>query len=78
MAAAPLVVPGGVLAYSVCTLTTRETFGVIDSVGESAALTDFVPEAPAEGSWPLTDQVGLLLPGEETDGMALAIWRREA
>jgi 16S rRNA (cytosine967-C5)-methyltransferase len=47
-AAAPLVRPGGLLVYSVCTLTTAETVGVDEWAAE--ALPGFTPEAAADGT----------------------------
>ncbi|MGH9104307.1 MAG: hypothetical protein ACRDZX_00440, partial [Acidimicrobiales bacterium] len=77
-ATAPLVAPGGVLVYSVCTLTSAET-GEIDQW--SAA------ELPEERGWSATDAPGppwsplgrgarLLPQSAGTDGMYLLAWRR--
>lgn len=61
-AAAPLVAPGGLLAYSVCTLTTAETDDVIGSLD--------LPEGFVFG-----DRT-VLAPDAQRDGMYLATWRR--
>lgn len=61
-AAARLVAPGGLLAYSVCTLTVAETDGVIASLD--------LPAGFVHG-----DRT-VLAPDEERDGMFLATFRR--
>ena len=70
-AAADLVGPDGVLAYSVCTLTAAETIGLVDQVD----LTGFEPVALDE-PWRSHGSGGLLLPDDRSDGMALFCWRR--
>ena len=60
-AAAPLVAPGGLLVYSVCTLTVAENQGVVDSV-----------DLPGLS---LVDQ-DTLVPDDDRDGMFIARWRR--
>jgi 16S rRNA (cytosine967-C5)-methyltransferase len=70
VAASGLVAPGGTLAYSVCTLTTAETIGVADR----AELAGFEPVSLGE-PWRPHGSGGLVLPDEESDGMALFIWR---
>jgi 16S rRNA (cytosine967-C5)-methyltransferase len=70
-AAADLVAPGGLLTYSVCTLTEVEGPGV-------AASLDWTPEpAPSDPPWREWGPGALLLPqAEGTDGMFVARWRR--
>lgn len=76
-AASPLVVAGGTLTYSVCTLTSAETTEVAarfatDHPGWVAV--------PAPGApWVPWGSGALLLPqAAETDGMAVFTWRRPA
>jgi 16S rRNA (cytosine967-C5)-methyltransferase len=67
-AAAARVAPGGTLTYSVCTWTVAETTEVVErshTVLGAAGL-----EA--------TEQVQLLPDRDDTDGMFIATWRREA
>lgn len=74
-AAADLVRPGGVLAYSVCTLTAAETAAVDRWAG--ANLPAFAPLAPPGPPWRHAGRGALLLPQEEgTDGMFLLTLRR--
>ncbi len=73
--AARVVAPGGLLAYSVCTLTTAETTTVV------AAFRDRHPEfepVPGPGDpWdPRGDGGATLLPAVDHDGMFLHRWRR--
>ena len=70
-AGAELVAPGGLLAYSVCTLTSAETVGVAGQ----ACLDDFEPVAVGS-PWRVHGTGGLLLPDADADGMALFCWRR--
>ena len=69
LAALPLVRPGGVLVYSVCTLTD------VEGPGLDAALAASHPELeaePPEGPWRPVGRGGRLLPqDEDTDGMYL-------
>ena len=72
--AADLVVPGGSLIYSVCTLTSEETIGVAGRFAAShpdwAAME--VPGSP----WEPWGSGAILLPqAAGTDGMALFVWR---
>ncbi|HWE55361.1 MAG TPA: transcription antitermination factor NusB [Acidimicrobiales bacterium] len=72
--AAELVRPGGVLAYSVCTLTSSET-AAIDRWAASQ-LPGFSPLAPPGRPWRNAGRGALLLPQEEgTDGMFLLTLR---
>lgn len=68
-----LLRPGGVLTYSVCTLTTIESAGVLDAARvELAQSADRQPEVlalPPE-PWQAQGPVALLLPAD-TDGMTL-------
>ena len=67
-AAAPLVRPGGVLVYSVCTLTTAETVAS-RRVGAGAA-PGFAPMPPPRAPWTPHGRGALLLPqAAGTDGM---------
>ncbi len=61
-AAARLVAPGGLLVYSVCTLTAAETDGVVGAV-----------ELPAD--FEFGDRT-VIAPDAQRDGMFLATWRR--
>jgi 16S rRNA (cytosine967-C5)-methyltransferase len=73
-AAAPLVRPGGVLVYSVCTLTTVETASVAESFARTHPrwTTDAVSNEP----WRPWASGAILLPQVAgTDGMALFRWR---
>ncbi len=76
-AAVPLVAPGGVLVYSVCTLTRAETVDI-----ESWASSSLVPGwgemvAPPGPPWEPLGRGALLLPQSAgTDGMYLLAWRR--
>ena len=74
-AAVPLVARGGVLAYSVCTLTAAETTRVDDHVREHHP--DMVPLDAPEGPWVQHGRGALLLPqSASTDGMAMFTYRR--
>jgi 16S rRNA (cytosine967-C5)-methyltransferase len=74
-AAAVFVRPGGVLVYSVCTLTREETVDVDAWAGD--ALPAFAPIAPPTEPWVACGRGALLLPqAAGTDGMyALALRR---
>lgn len=75
--AAPLVRPGGVLIYSVCTLTAAETTGVAEAF--EAAHPAWAAVAPPAEPWEPWGSGGLLLPQTAgTDGMALFRWTRPA
>jgi 16S rRNA (cytosine967-C5)-methyltransferase len=76
LGAAPTVVPGGHLIYSVCTLTRRETVEV--AAAATAALAGFEPHPLVESErWRAWGDGGLLLPQDHgTDGMALFRWQR--
>jgi 16S rRNA (cytosine967-C5)-methyltransferase len=76
-AAAELVRPGGVLAYSVCTLTSAET-GAMDR-WLAHQMPDFVPLRPPGHPWVHAGRGGLLLPqAAGTDGMFLVVLRAPA
>jgi 16S rRNA (cytosine967-C5)-methyltransferase len=67
-AAAPLVRPGGVLAYSVCTLTAAETLAVDEWA--AAALPHLTARTPPGPPWRPHGRGALLLPqAAGTDGM---------
>jgi 16S rRNA (cytosine967-C5)-methyltransferase len=72
--AAGLVRPGGVLAYSVCTLTSSETAAVDRWCARELAA--FAPQPPPGGPWKAAGRGALLLPQTEgTDGMFLLVLR---
>ncbi len=74
-AAAPLVRPGGVLVYSVCTLTNEETLDVDDWAAEH--LPELTPLPPPGGPWTARGRGALLLPqAAGTDGMFVLSFRR--
>jgi len=73
-AAVPLLRPGGVLVYSVCTLSRAESVGVDDHV--AAAHPDLVALAPPGSPWEPWGRGALLLPQTlGTDGMFIARYR---
>jgi 16S rRNA (cytosine967-C5)-methyltransferase len=73
--AARAVRPGGVLVYSVCTLTAEETRGVVDAAIERAPV--LAPMAPPPAPWERSGAGALLLPqAAGTDGMYVAGLRR--
>lgn len=77
-AAAPLVRPGGVLVYSVCTVTVVESDGVVTGSAESLRRLGFRPLPPPGPEWKPTEAgAAILLPGEDHDGMAMARWTRD-
>jgi len=77
VAAADLVKPGGHLVYSVCTLTAAESVGVVREVSGCLVDLGFVSLPAPEGDWaPLGDDVHVLMPDPDHDGMAIARWRR--
>lgn len=74
MAAADLVRPGGVLVYSVCTLTAAESLGVDDHV--AATRPDLIPLDPPGGPWEPWGRGAVLLPQVAgTDGMCVFRYR---
>jgi 16S rRNA (cytosine967-C5)-methyltransferase len=74
-AAAALVRPGGVLVYSVCTLTEEETLGVDEWA--TAQLEEFAPCPPPASPWRPHGRGALLLPQDAgTDGMYVLALRR--
>ncbi len=76
-AAMALVCPGGVLAYSVCTLAREETAGVDRWLAE--AHPDLVPLPPPGAPWVPAGRGGLLLPqAAGSDGMFVVVLRRPA
>jgi len=67
-AAVDLVRPGGVLVYSVCTLTERETSAIDDHLAK--AHPEFVALPPPEQPWRPWGRGALVLPHDAgTDGM---------
>ena len=70
----PLVRPGGVLVYSVCTLTEAESIGVDRHV--EAAHPQLEPLDPPGGPWEAHGRGAILLPqAASTDGMCLFRYR---
>ncbi|MBV8295581.1 MAG: hypothetical protein JO085_01990 [Acidimicrobiia bacterium] len=75
-AAAGAVRPGGVLVYSVCTLTTAETAAIDDWFARTHQ--DFVAAPPPEPPWqPLGRGARLLPQTADTDGMYVLGLRRK-
>jgi len=69
--------PGGVLVYSVCTLTRDETRGVVERA--LAALPELSTMVPPGAPWVGSGAGGILLPQVAgTDGMYVAGFRRSA
>lgn len=76
-AAADLVRPGGVLVYSVCTLTAAESTGVDDRLAREHP--DLVPLPAPEAPWAPWGRGAILLPQAiGSDGMCLFRYRRAA
>jgi 16S rRNA (cytosine967-C5)-methyltransferase len=74
---AALVRPGGLLVYSVCTLTAAETAGIDRWL--VSARPDLVPVPPPAGPWIPAGRGALLLPQSEgTDGMFVLALRTAA
>jgi 16S rRNA (cytosine967-C5)-methyltransferase len=75
-AAAELVRPGGLLVYSVCTLTDAESVAVDEHLADRAG---FTAESPPAGPWRPRGRGAVLLPQDaDTDGMYLLRLRRDA
>jgi 16S rRNA (cytosine967-C5)-methyltransferase len=73
--AADLVRAGGLLVYSVCTLTNVETVAIDDHL--AASRPDLVAEPPPDGPWQPHGRGARLLPqAADTDGMYLLRLRR--
>lgn len=73
-AAIPLVRPGGVLVYSVCTLSHAESIGVDEHV--AATRPDLVPLEVPEAPWRPWGRGAILLPqAAGTDGMFVVRYR---
>ena len=68
-----LLRPGGVLVYSVCTLTAAETLAVAARASLDNRL-EILP--PPAAPWQGHGTGAMLLPGADFDGMALFCWRR--
>jgi 16S rRNA (cytosine967-C5)-methyltransferase len=76
-AAADLVRRGGVLVYSVCTLTAAESLAVDDHLAGNRS--DLVPLDPPCAPWEPWGRGAILLPqAAGTDGMAIFRYRRQA
>jgi 16S rRNA (cytosine967-C5)-methyltransferase len=82
VAAADLVRPGGVLVYSVCTLTSVESIGVDEHL--AAHRPDFEPIAPPGSPWRPWGRGAVLVPtpasvgGPQADGMCMFLYRRRS
>jgi len=75
VSAAPVVRPGGILLYSVCTLTAAETVGVAERARQ--ALPGFTPSSRPGPPWRAHGDGALLLPQDAgTDGMFVLGLRR--
>ncbi len=73
----PLVRPGGMLVYSVCTLTQRETSAIDEWLADEHP--EFAAVAPPSSPWRPLGRGALLLPqAAGTDGMFLLRLRRGA
>lgn len=73
--AARLVKPGGVLSYSVCTMTAAETRGIDEWLADEYA--GWEPVEPNSQNWRPSGRGGLLLPQDhDTDAMYLLQLRR--
>jgi len=76
LAGLELLKPGGTLVYSVCTLTTQEGRGVLESVRKNTPIPVSVVEPDHDESpWETTDGVSRIVPAQ-TDGMVLFELRR--
>ena len=74
--AADVVRPGGVLVYSVCTLTNAETTAIDEWLVRTRQ--DFVAVPPPEPPWQPLDRGARLLPqAANTDGMYVLALRRK-
>jgi 16S rRNA (cytosine967-C5)-methyltransferase len=74
-ASVALLAPGGVLVYSVCTLTVAETLGVDEHI--ATAHPHLEPLPVPDTPWQPWGRGGLLLPQTAgTDGMAVLRVRR--
>ena len=77
VSASELVRPGGLLAYSVCTLTSAETAAVDRRT--AGALPGLAPVAPPGPPWARAGRGAVLLPqAAGTDGMFLLVLRKAA
>jgi 16S rRNA (cytosine967-C5)-methyltransferase len=76
-AARPMVKPGGVLAFSVCTLTSAETAAIDKWLAREAP--DLIPLPPPGPPWHPAGRGALLLPQDaSTDGMFMVTLRAPA
>jgi 16S rRNA (cytosine967-C5)-methyltransferase len=74
-AAVPLLAPGGVLVFSVCTLTAGETLAIDEHAAVAHPELEALPPPP--DPWRPWGRGALLLPqAAGTDGMALLRLRR--
>jgi 16S rRNA (cytosine967-C5)-methyltransferase len=75
--ALPLVRPGGTLVYSVCTMTRRESVGVVEGCADALAGHGFVSVGMSQDGWrPFGVGVDILEPGASHDGMCRAVFER--
>lgn len=75
--AAPLVRSGGVLVYSVCTMTRQESVDVVAATRERLDELDFVGTGSVGDGWRnFGPGVEVLEPGPAHDGMCRALFRR--
>ena len=73
-AAFGLVRPGGVVIYSVCTMTAAETSAIADVVAQE--FPDAVPLPISDARWRPQPRGALILPQDhQTDGMFIAIYK---
>jgi len=73
-ASAPLVRAGGWLVYSVCTLTSTESSGVVDRMQEQLSAQGFQAVVPDGPGWEPLGSAWVRLPEPDGDGMAIARW----
>lgn len=75
-AAADLVAPGGILVYSVCTVTRTETIEVAETPLPGFEPLPISADDDAEGRWRPLGTGGVVLPHDHgTDGMAAFRWQ---
>jgi len=76
--AAAQVAPGGLLVYSVCTLTRAETLGIDLWLAEALGRAEWQATGPPGPPWEPLGRGGLLLPQSAgTDGMYMLVLKRQ-